>query len=82
MLEWVAIPSSQPRDQIQDSWIVGRFFTIWATMEALDKCSPFIFTVIADASAIISAILFMPSVFSTFPMLFSPPFLSNLWLSF
>ena len=47
-------------------------------MEAFDKRSPFMFTVIADASAIISAILFLPSVFSTFPMLFSPPFLSNL----
>ena len=26
--------SSWPRDQIQVSWIEGRFFTIWATMEA------------------------------------------------
>ena len=38
ILEWVAIPfsseSSQPRDQTQVSWIVGRFFTIWATREA------------------------------------------------
>ena len=35
ILEWVAISfsrgSSQPRDQIQVSLIVGRFFTIWAT---------------------------------------------------
>ena len=39
ILEWVAIPfsrgSSQPRDQIQVSCIAGRFFTIWATGEAL-----------------------------------------------
>ena len=38
ILEWVAIPfsrgSSQPRDGIWVSWIVGRFFTIWATREA------------------------------------------------
>ena len=35
ILEWVAIPfsraSSQPRDRAQVSYIVGRFFTIWAT---------------------------------------------------
>ena len=34
ILEWVAIPysrrSSWPRDQIQDSCIAGRFFTVWA----------------------------------------------------
>ena len=36
---WVAIPfsegSSLPRDQTRVSWIAGRFFTIWATREAL-----------------------------------------------
>ena len=39
ILEWVAFPfsrgSSQPRDQTQVSCIAGRFFTIWATREAL-----------------------------------------------
>ena len=39
MVEWVAIPfsrrSSQPRDQTQISRIAGRFFTIWATAEAI-----------------------------------------------
>ena len=39
ILEWVAIPfsrrSSWPRDWTQASWIAGRFFTIWATKEAL-----------------------------------------------
>ena len=38
ILEWVAFPfsrgSSQPRDQIQVSYIVGGFFTSWATREA------------------------------------------------
>ena len=38
ILEWVAIlfskGSSLPRDWLQVSWIVGRFFTIWATREA------------------------------------------------
>ena len=38
ILEWVAIPSSrgssQPRDRIQVSHIVGGFFTDWATREA------------------------------------------------
>ena len=37
VLEWVAISfsrgSSRPRDQTQDSHIVGRHFTIWATRE-------------------------------------------------
>ena len=37
--EWVANPfssgSSQPRDQTQVSCIAGRFFTVWATREAL-----------------------------------------------
>ena len=36
--EWIAIPFSrgsfQPRDWTQVSFIAGRFFTIWATMEA------------------------------------------------
>ena len=38
ILEWVALPfsrrSSQPRDRIQVSCIVGKFFTSWATREA------------------------------------------------
>ena len=38
-MEWVAIPFSRgyprPRDQTQVSCIAGRFFTIWATREAL-----------------------------------------------
>ena len=40
-LEWVAFPfsrgSSQPRDRTQVSRIAGRFFTSWATRDAL-KC--------------------------------------------
>ena len=39
ILEWVAIPfsmgSSQPRDQTVLSYTASRFFTIWATREAL-----------------------------------------------
>ena len=39
ILEWVAFPfsrgSSQPRDWTQVSCIAGRFFTSWATWEAL-----------------------------------------------
>ena len=39
ILEWVAVPfsrgSSQPRDQTQVCSIAGRFFTSWATREAL-----------------------------------------------
>ena len=39
ILEWVAMPSSrgssQPRDWTQVSHIAGRFFTVWATQEAL-----------------------------------------------
>ena len=38
-LEWVAMPSStessQPRDGTRVSHIGGRFFTVWATREAL-----------------------------------------------
>ena len=38
ILEWVAMLSSrespQPMDRTQASYITGRFFTIWATMEA------------------------------------------------
>ena len=41
ILEWVAMLSSrwssQPRDQTQVSRIAGRFFTIWATREALKQ---------------------------------------------
>ena len=39
ILEWIAIPffrgSSQPKDWARVSCIVGWFFTIWATREAL-----------------------------------------------
>ena len=39
ILEWVAMPSSrgssQPTDWTQVSCIAGRFFTVWATREAL-----------------------------------------------
>ena len=41
ILEWVAFPfsrrSSQSRDQTQVSHIAGRFFTSWATREALEE---------------------------------------------
>ena len=44
ILEWVSIPfsrgSSWPRAQTQASRIVGRFFTIWATREALSQSKP------------------------------------------
>ena len=37
ILEWIALPffrgSSQPRDWTWVSWILGRFFTIWAIRE-------------------------------------------------
>ena len=43
ILEWVAVPlsrgSSQPRDQIQTSYIPGRFFASWATREAQEYWS-------------------------------------------
>ena len=41
---WNGLPSpspgvsSQPRDQTRVSLIAGRFFTVWATREALDEC--------------------------------------------
>ena len=42
ILEWVAFPcsrgSSQPRDQIQVSCLVGGFFISWATREAPLHC--------------------------------------------
>ena len=41
VLDWGAISfsrgSSQPRDQIQDFCIAGRFFTVWTTREACVK---------------------------------------------
>ena len=41
--EWVSMPSfrwsSQPRDQTQASGMVGRFFTIWTTWEAVSTAS-------------------------------------------
>ena len=43
ILEWVAFPFSrgsfQPKDQIQVSYIAGRFFTSWATREAQEYWS-------------------------------------------
>ena len=45
-LEWVAMPSSrgssQPRDPAWVSHSVGRFFTLWATREALPNRNPHI----------------------------------------
>ena len=47
VLEWVAMPSSrgssQPRDQTQISHIADRFFTIWATREAVTQWTKFLF---------------------------------------
>ena len=44
ILEWVAIPSSrgfsQPRDQTWVSYTASRFFTFWATREALQLSWP------------------------------------------
>ena len=44
ILEWGATPfsrgSSRPRDWTWDSWIAGRFFTVWATREALSTWGP------------------------------------------
>ena len=44
ILEWVAFPfsrrSSQPRDRTEVSPIAGRFFTSWATREALPRPNP------------------------------------------
>ena len=41
ILEWVVISSfrgsSQPRDRTQVFWVVGRFFTIWATICQTEK---------------------------------------------
>ena len=46
-LWWVAMPSSrgfsQPRGWTQVSHIAGRFFTVWATREALNKVRFFIY---------------------------------------
>ena len=46
VVEWVAFPfsrgSSQPRDQTQVFCITGRFFTGWATREALDIYAEYI----------------------------------------
>ena len=50
ILEWVALPFSrgifQPRDQTQVSHIAGRFFTSWATREALKP--PFNINITSD----------------------------------
>ena len=50
ILEWVAISfsrgSSQPRDRSQVSCIAGRFFTNWATREALSQFTHLYFTML------------------------------------
>ena len=38
ILEWVAIPFSQPRDKTWISWIAGRLFTLWGIREADLTC--------------------------------------------
>ena len=57
ILEWAAIPFSrelsQPRDRTQVSRIAGRFFTIWATREALYLMALYLL--------IVSPILALPS---------------------
>ena len=63
ILEWVAIPffkgSFQPRDWIQVSCAAGRFFTIWATREALS------FTVSQSSLKLMSIEPEMPSSYLT-----------------
>ena len=54
ILEWLAIPfsrgSSWPRDRTQVSHIVGRFFTVWTTREALLLVLLFLFTLFLSFS--------------------------------
>ena len=56
ILEWVAMlfsrESSRPRDWIQVSRIAGRYFTIWATWEALRVMS----------SAYLRLLIFLPAI--------------------
>ena len=51
-LLWVAIPfskgSSRPRDQTLVSHIAGRFFTVWATREALLTFTKYFFMSVAS----------------------------------
>ena len=50
ILEWIAFPfsrgSSQPRDQTQVSHTAGRFFTSWATREALELVGAWFYTLL------------------------------------
>ena len=56
ILEWVTVPfsrgSSQARDQIQVSHIAGRFFTVWATREALKGPQKFLLGLRPRAEAV------------------------------
>ena len=56
ILEWVTVPfsrgSSQARDQIQVSHIAGRFFTVWATREALKGTQKFLLGLRPRAEAV------------------------------
>ena len=55
ILEWVAIPfsreSSRPKVQTWDSRTAGRFFTIWATREALLESNIVIFSSVSEGNS-------------------------------
>ena len=57
ILEWVTVPFSrgsfQARDQTQVSHIAGRFFTVWATREALKGTQKFLLGLRPRAEAVI-----------------------------
>ena len=80
LLEWVAIPfsrgSPQPRDRTWVSCIAGRFFTIWATREALRNAecvlillSYFLFSLSSSPFWRGGGVLFVTVVFAIFLLL-------------
>ena len=89
-LERVAVPfsrrSSQPRDWTQVSCIAGRFFTSWATREALFQVPSYLSLIIVSLGASFISLffrfaslaldgLFLPSVFNfNFGPVFVPHF--------
>ena len=81
ILEWAAIPffrrSSQPRDQTQVSSIVGRFFTSWATREALMVCIVcYVYMYILCICILCIYVWYVNGIYILFPLLCKLTFIS------
>ena len=90
VLEWVAISFSrgsfQPRDWTQVSWIVGRYFTVWATrkVQGLSLLKLMSIELVMPSNRLIFChpLLLLPSIFPSISVFFNESVLHIRWSKF